>query len=105
MAMGTDNNVSDKSPGTVKSDPKESDEESQLQGEGSLLELIVSTRKALFERPPPTDEDQTVTSRQSQKWVPIKKATQTRTLVHQGVAAKRRLSWQTPILQGGNCPP
>jgi hypothetical protein len=70
----TDNNVLDRSPGTVKSDPKESDEESQLQGEGSLLELIASTRKALFERPPPTDEDQTVNTTKSQKWVPIKKS-------------------------------
>jgi hypothetical protein len=57
MAMSTDDDVLDKSPGTVKSDPKESDEESWLQGEGSLLELIASTRKALFERPPPTDKD------------------------------------------------
>jgi hypothetical protein len=62
MVMGTDDNISDKSPGTVKSDPKESDEELQLQGEGSLSELIASTRKVLFERPPPTDEDQTATT-------------------------------------------
>jgi hypothetical protein len=74
MAMGTDDDVSDKSPGTVKSDPKELDEESRLQGEGSLLELIASTRKALFKRPLPTEEDQTVTTTQSQKWVPIKKS-------------------------------
>jgi hypothetical protein len=74
MAMGTDNNALDKSPGTVKSDPKESDEELRLQGEGSLSKLIVSTRKTLIERPPPTDKDQTVTTMQSQKWVPIKKS-------------------------------
>jgi hypothetical protein len=74
MAMGTDNNVSDKSPGTLKSDPKESDEESRLQGEGSLSVLIVSTRKALFKRPPPTDKDQTVTTMQSRKWIHIKKS-------------------------------
>jgi hypothetical protein len=46
----------------------------QSQGEGSLLELIASTRKTLFEKPPPTDEDQTVTTMQSQKWLPIKKS-------------------------------
>jgi hypothetical protein len=71
-AMGTDDNILDKSPGTVKSNPKKSDEELCLQGEGSLLELIASTRKALFKRPPPTDKDQTVITTQSRKWVPIK---------------------------------
>jgi hypothetical protein len=50
------------------------DKKSRLQGEGSLSELIAITRKALFERPPPTDKDQTVTTMQSQKWVPIKKS-------------------------------
>ncbi len=72
--MGTDDNVLDKGLGTVKSDPKESDEESRSQGEGSLLELIASTRKALFERPPPSDKDQTVTTTKLRKWVPIKKS-------------------------------
>jgi hypothetical protein len=73
-AMGTDDDVSVKSPGTVKSNLKKSDEELWLQGEGSLLELIASTRKALFERPPPTDKYQTVITMQSRKWVPIKKS-------------------------------
>jgi hypothetical protein len=73
MAMGTADNASDKSSGTVKSYQKESDEESRSQGEGSLSELIVSTRKTLFERPPPTDKYQTVTTTQSRRWVPIKK--------------------------------
>ncbi len=34
----------------------------------------MSTRKTLFERPPPTDKDQTVTTTQSRKWVTIKKS-------------------------------
>ncbi len=74
MVMGSDDNVLNKSPGTVKGDPKELDEELQLQGEGSLLELIASIRKALFERPTPTDKDQTVITTQTRKWVPIKKS-------------------------------
>jgi hypothetical protein len=72
--MDPEDDVLDKSLGTVKSDPKESDEESRLQGEGGLSELITSTKKALFKIPPPTDEDQTVTTTQSWKWFPIKKS-------------------------------
>jgi hypothetical protein len=43
MAVGADDDVSNKSPSTVKSDPKESNGESQ--GKGSLSDLIASTRR------------------------------------------------------------
>jgi hypothetical protein len=69
MAVGADDDMSDKSPSTVKSDPKESDGESQ--GKGSLSDLIASTRKALFESGPMADDKQTVTNTQTWKWVPI----------------------------------
>jgi hypothetical protein len=71
MAVGTDDDVSDKSPSMAKSDPKESDGE--LQGKSSLSDLIASTRKALFESGPPADYEQTVTTTQTRKWVPISK--------------------------------
>ncbi len=70
MTVGINDIISNKSPGTTKSNPKESDEESQ--GVGSLSDLIASTRKAIFESAPPVDDEKTVTT-QTRKWVPIKK--------------------------------
>jgi hypothetical protein len=104
--MGTDKDASDKSPGTVKSDPKELDEELQSKGEGSLLELIASTRKTLFERPPPTDKDQTITTMQSRKWVPIKKSgsNMNKDATTSGRGCKVASLWQTPILRREKCP-
>ncbi len=71
MAGGIDDNISNKSLGTTKSDPKESDEESQ--GVGSLSDLIASTRKVLFESALPVDDEKTVTATQMRKWAPNKK--------------------------------
>jgi hypothetical protein len=71
MAVGTNDDVSNKSPSMAKSDPKESDGESQ--GKGSLSDLIASTRKALFESSPPADDKQTDATTQTRKWVRISK--------------------------------
>jgi hypothetical protein len=57
---------------TVKSNPKELDEDSQ--GANSLSNLIASARrKALFKSAPGTQDKQTITTTQSRKWVPIGK--------------------------------
>jgi hypothetical protein len=71
MVVGTYNDASENSPSTTKSDPRDSDGESQ--GNGSLADLIVSTKKALFESRPAAEDNQTVTSNRNHKWVPINK--------------------------------
>jgi hypothetical protein len=55
---------------TVKSDLKESDEESQG---NSLSHLMASARKTLFKSTPANWDEQKVNSTQSRKWVPIRK--------------------------------
>jgi hypothetical protein len=88
MAVGTDDDVSNKSPSMVKSDPKESDGESQ--GKGSLLDLIASTRKALFKIGPLADDKQTGTTTRTRKWVLISKTggSKNMTRSHQASAAE-----------------
>jgi hypothetical protein len=56
---------------TAKSDPKESDKDSQ--GVDSLSNLISSARKTLFQSTSGSGDKQTVTTTRSRKWVPIKK--------------------------------
>ncbi len=77
MVVGTYNDASENSPSTAKSDPRESDGESQ--GNGSLADLIASTKKALFESRPAAEDNQTVTTNRNHKWVPIKKASSKKT--------------------------
>jgi hypothetical protein len=77
MVVGTYNDASENSPSTAKSDPRESDGE--LQGDGSLADLITSTKKALFESRPAAEDNQTVTTNCSRKWVPINKTSGNKT--------------------------
>ncbi len=71
MVVGTYDNASENSPSTAKLDPRESDGESQ--GNGSLADLIASTKKALFESRPAAGDNQTVTTNHNHKWAPINK--------------------------------
>jgi hypothetical protein len=77
MVVGTYDNTSENSPSTAKSDPRESDGE--LQGKGSLADLIASTKKAPFESRPAAEDDQTVTTNRNPKWVPINKTSSNKT--------------------------
>jgi hypothetical protein len=77
MVVGTYNDASENSPSTAKSNPRESDGESQ--GNSSLADLIASTKKVLFESMPAAEDNQTVTTNRNRKWVPINKTSGNKT--------------------------
>jgi hypothetical protein len=65
MKVGTYEDASENSPSTAESDPRELDGESQ--GDGSLADLIRSTKKALFASRPEAEDNQIVTTNRNCK--------------------------------------
>jgi hypothetical protein len=77
MKVGTYEDASENSPSTAESDPRELDGESQ--GDGSLADLIRSTKKALFASRPEAEDNQIVTTNRNRKWIPINKTSGNKT--------------------------